>query len=197
MSGNTDTRVRVIEERDRAQVNALFSESIHDLPGPAVDPLSNYAAGRWPLDTYVALDESDRLVGALHGQVLPDYFQLLSNRYGAPAENYLRKRVRHITQLAVAQAYRGQGIGSRLMETALGQMRADGVRHVAGFVQDADAAALGFYRRHGFEITPTAPPVAPHYPEPFQVARPGQWFYQHLARPSISTSAGHQANSPK
>ena len=181
MSENTAVQVRAIEERDRARVNALFHESIHDVGRSAVGPLSFYQEVRWPLHTYVAVDGRGRIVGALHGQVLPAHFQMLSQRYGERAENYLRRRVRHITHLAVDHTCRGQGTGSRLMVTALDKMRVDGVRHVAGFLQNSDAQALRFYRRHGFEMTPEVPPFAPQYPAEFWIERQGEWFYQRLA----------------
>jgi GNAT superfamily N-acetyltransferase len=46
-------------------------------------------------------------------------------------------------------AWQGQGVGRRLIEEAVGRLRADGVEVLWGNGRDS---ALGFYRRFGFEV---------------------------------------------
>jgi len=54
----------------------------------------------------------------------------------------------HIGRMAVLAAWRGQGVGSRLLEALLHMARADG--H-AWAMLNAQVQAAGFYRRFGFE----------------------------------------------
>lgn len=72
----------------------------------------------------VAYDESDRPVGT--GRLLPDT---------------------HIGRMAVLQAYRGQGVGSLLLDQLIHEARRRGYAQV---VLSAQTHALPFYERHGF-----------------------------------------------
>lgn len=72
----------------------------------------------------VAYDESDRPVGT--GRLLPDA---------------------HIGRMAVSQAYRGQGVGSLLLDQLIHEARRRGYAQV---VLSAQTHALPFYERHGF-----------------------------------------------
>lgn len=72
----------------------------------------------------VAYDESDRPVGT--GRLLPDA---------------------HIGRMAVLQAYRGQGVGSRLLVQLINEARRRGYAQV---VLSAQTHAQPFYERHGF-----------------------------------------------
>ena len=52
--------------------------------------------------------------------------------------------------LGVAPKYQGNGVGSRLLETGLA--RADTTAHPC-YLETLSESNVGFYRRHGFEIT--------------------------------------------
>jgi len=72
----------------------------------------------------VAYDERGRAVGT--GRLLPDA---------------------HIGRMAVRSAYRGRGIGSRILEALVDEARARGFREVA---LSAQTHAISFYAGHGF-----------------------------------------------
>lgn len=77
---------------------------------------------------------------------------------GWPA-GHLRYRVRdghiHISRLAVAPAYRGQGIGRALMAWAEQEAHRLGVLHLRGEVRSALVPLLRFYQALGFEASGT------------------------------------------
>ena len=53
----------------------------------------------------------------------------------------------HIGRMAVLESWRGQGVGSALLEALLHLARARGTRRVQ---LNAQSRAMGFYQRHGF-----------------------------------------------
>jgi ribosomal protein S18 acetylase RimI-like enzyme len=57
-------------------------------------------------------------------------------------------------------AYRGAGIGQRLISEALRVLRAAGVRGVSLDVEARNEDALALYRRFGFEVVARAPTFA-------------------------------------
>ena len=56
--------------------------------------------------------------------------------------------------LAVAPEQRRGGLGRRLMQTAEEWVAARGIRKLELMVRDSNAAAIGFYRRIGYEPEP-------------------------------------------
>ena len=87
--------------------------------------------------TFVAADDTDSVVGFLY---------LLSD---GEVQAY-------IASMAVASSYRGQGIGTRLVNeavTASGAQRADLLSDADGFYE-----SLPYVRRTGYRIYPGAPP---------------------------------------
>ncbi|MEN1680271.1 MAG: GNAT family N-acetyltransferase [Planctomycetota bacterium] len=81
-------------------------------------------------ERHFALLDGPRLIGCVVAKPL------------GPAEWKLR-------QMAVAEAYRGQGHGRRLVKGVLGALAAGGAGQVS---LHARANAVGFYERIGFEI---------------------------------------------
>jgi ribosomal protein S18 acetylase RimI-like enzyme len=77
----------------------------------------------------------DRLSGALVGM-------LLSSRV-AP-------EVAHITQLCIAQAYRGKGLGRALLTRAADTLRRSGFEAISLTVTEANSEAVRLYQRFGF-----------------------------------------------
>lgn len=63
----------------------------------------------------------------------------------------------HVKDLAVAADVRGRGIGSRLLQRALGVLGAKGVSTVKLEVRETNEAARGLYREFGFEHRRTLP----------------------------------------
>jgi GNAT superfamily N-acetyltransferase len=77
-----------------------------------------------------ARDEQGKIVGGIHG---PAYWQWL-----------------HVDAFWVDEAYRHQGVGSRLIETIEAEARAQDMRGV--HLETTDFQALPFYQRHGYTV---------------------------------------------
>lgn len=63
----------------------------------------------------------------------------------------------HVKDLAVREQRRGTGIGSQLLERALGKLAVAGVTRVKLEVRPSNEAARSLYRRFGFEHSHTVP----------------------------------------
>ena len=57
----------------------------------------------------------------------------------------------HVYHLAVDPAYRGRGLGKRLLDEALADLRRTGVKRVIIMVADDNASGRQFWKRSGFE----------------------------------------------
>ncbi len=71
--------------------------------------------------------------------------QIVGGAYGDLRWDWLM-----VKMLWVAEAHRGQGIGSQLLARAEAQARARGVGH--SHLETTDFQALGFYRKHGYQV---------------------------------------------
>jgi ribosomal-protein-alanine N-acetyltransferase len=63
----------------------------------------------------------------------------------------------HVKDIAVAPDYRGRGIGTTLLERALGILATEGTRAVKLEVRASNDVAIRLYERHGFEVRRTVP----------------------------------------
>jgi ribosomal-protein-alanine N-acetyltransferase len=63
----------------------------------------------------------------------------------------------HVNTIAVAPAYRRQGLATRLLQHVLGEAGARGVRRATLEVRASNQAALKLYERLGFSVTATRP----------------------------------------
>ncbi|MGE3507438.1 MAG: GNAT family N-acetyltransferase [Vicinamibacterales bacterium] len=70
---------------------------------------------------------------------------------GAVLTTAIERGTGHIAQIAVDAAYQGQGIGSRLLRTALTRLRQRGFSRATLLVSSSNATALKLYTRLGFE----------------------------------------------
>ncbi len=57
----------------------------------------------------------------------------------------------HITNIAVHPEYRGNGIGSRLLESLIEKATGTGIARMTLEVRKSNLAAQGLYRKYGFE----------------------------------------------
>ncbi len=57
----------------------------------------------------------------------------------------------HITNIAVHPEYRGNGIGSRLLESLIKKAAGTGIARMTLEVRKSNLAAQGLYRKYGFE----------------------------------------------
>lgn len=70
----------------------------------------------------------------------------------------LRRRVRrlshvaHISSFALKGAHQGRGLGTRIMEEIIAELRADGFRRLDMTVESDNLNAIHFYHKLGFKI---------------------------------------------
>ena len=116
---------------------------------------------------WVAIDADGRAVGHLQVVTRGDAWEVLNT--------------------AVAEDRQGQGIGRQLIEHAVSEARAAGVRRVVVATAAADVGNLRFYQRCGFRmerVVPDAFTPATGYPEPIEIdgipLRDQVWFGMQL-----------------
>ncbi len=63
----------------------------------------------------------------------------------------------HVKDIAVREDHRGRGLGSRLLDRALGVLDARGAQAVKLEVRESNDGAQSLYRRHGFVHRRTVP----------------------------------------
>jgi ribosomal-protein-alanine N-acetyltransferase len=63
----------------------------------------------------------------------------------------------HVKDIAVREDFRGRGIGTTLLERALGVLRSQGAASVKLEVREGNDTARRLYREHGFEHRRTVP----------------------------------------
>jgi ribosomal-protein-alanine N-acetyltransferase len=121
-------RIRPAERADLLEVYRIESDSF---PQP------------WPFSAFEQfLNTPGFLVaeeGAVRGYIVAD---TVSGR-GFP--------MGHIKDLAVHEQHRGRGIGSGLLQRAIGRLDADGVRAIKLEVRESNDPAISLYRSFGFE----------------------------------------------
>lgn len=87
---------------------------------------------------FVAENADGARVGFLHLQVVTDYFTAAQNC--------------HISDLAVAPAFDGQGVGAALLAHAEAWARAHHCRHLTLAVFPGNTRARALYERHGYGV---------------------------------------------
>jgi GNAT superfamily N-acetyltransferase len=94
---------------------------------------------------------SARMLAAVpdDGQAKPLGYAVLSVKPSMPSWD-VGSQVGELETLAVAEAVRGQGIGTMLIEACRARLRAEGVTHWAVGVVEANEGATRFYEGAGF-----------------------------------------------
>ena len=90
------------------------------------------------------------------GEYLPQVSRVAIHRAsqtlaGILAVTTVRPRTAHIPQVAVASPFQGGGLGDSLMRSAFHDLAKQGYQEVSLTVTDANAGAVRFYERLGFE----------------------------------------------
>ena len=79
----------------------------------------------------------------------------------ATAEGLIRRRcVARSTQRAIAEAWRGKGIGAYCLEQAMAFAPSIKVHTLLGFIFGHNAPSLGLFRKYGFDTWAHFPRVA-------------------------------------
>jgi len=133
---------------------------IERLSFPAPWP-RDYLAQHLGDDGFVVIEHESRVVGyTVIGVKIPSFLARLERRTRAlltgqePQEPPL---VGHILNIAVDPAYRGRGLGKRLLEYALDYCRRLGAERVELEVRTGNDPAIALYRKYGFVIRERLP----------------------------------------
>nr|CRH04416.1 putative GCN5-related N-acetyltransferase [Candidatus Magnetococcus massalia] len=144
-------QVRLAQQTDAPQVVALVDELLREImqrsemPAFALDShQSRQQLTRWLAEgsyTVLLAEEADQAVGCLtmeHGRAL-----------------YAQGRCATVREFYVAPHRRSQGVGKQLMERAIRRAASQGLRRLELTTPPIPAfeRSVGFYQKHGFEIT--------------------------------------------
>ncbi|MEX2692069.1 N-acetyltransferase family protein [Rhizobium mongolense] len=125
-------RARQIEKAREGQIIVV------DFGGGAVASLTGYPIGSEP---------------KLIGDDFPALFRPLQELENKALESW------YVNVLACYPEYRGQGLGSRLLNLAEQIAREEALRRMSVIVADNNAGARRLYERHGYEVAATLPCV--------------------------------------
>ncbi len=107
-------------------------------------------------DGFVVLEHEGRVVGyTVIGIKIPSFLARLERRTRALLSGEDPQEpppVGHILNIAVDPAYRGRGLGKRLLEYALDYCRQVGAERVELEVRTSNSAAIALYQKYGFVI---------------------------------------------
>ena len=120
-------RVRLSEDTDADAITALEEECFTDAWSPAL--MSQMFASEW--DRIYVLEDEGKVIG----------YADVRNMYGDC----------DLMSICVTREARGRGGASLLMEHILEQARADDARQILLEVRRSNEAAIGLYRKFGFE----------------------------------------------
>jgi RimJ/RimL family protein N-acetyltransferase len=125
-------RIRLARDEDRLPLAVLFAAVAEERDGIATEPPVDVEerAASWSLDGTFVAAVGDELVGSLH----------------------VRRSVHGFGEIgmAVARAWRGQGVGTALLEEAIAWARAEGLHKLSLGVFAHNEAAIGLYKKVGF-----------------------------------------------
>ncbi len=127
-------KIRPARRGDREAVAALLAEAGY--PEAADSSTMFWVLNHPEIDVIVAVDHMDRAIG----------FLSLSHR----PQLRLRGRIATIDELEVAQAWRGKGVGSRLLLAGVERAKALSARRVEVRAQPRSLAQRAFFQRNGF-----------------------------------------------
>jgi RimJ/RimL family protein N-acetyltransferase len=125
-------QVRPARDEDRLPLAVLFAAVAEERDGIATEPPVDVEAraASWTLaGTFVAVANGE-IVGSVHLEPSPHGFGEIG--------------------MAVARAWRGRGVGSALLEAAIGWARRQGLHKLSLGVFAHNAAAIALYRKFGF-----------------------------------------------
>jgi RimJ/RimL family protein N-acetyltransferase len=124
--------IRPANQEDRLPLTVVFAAVAEERDGIATEPPVDIEAraASWTLDGSLVAVADGQIVGSIH--VDP-------SRHGFAEIG-----------MAVARDWRGQGIGSALLEAAIAWSRDRGLHKLSLSVFAHNQAAIGLYERHGF-----------------------------------------------
>ncbi len=121
----------------------------------------DYLAQHLGDDGFVVIEHEGRVIGyTVIGIKIPSFLERLERRTRAlltGQEPQEPPPVGHILNIAVDPAFRGQGLGKRLLEYALQYCRRLGADQVELEVRTDNEIAIALYQKYGFEIRELLP----------------------------------------
>lgn len=121
----------------------------------------DYLAQHLGDDGFMVIEHEARVVGyTVIGVKIPSFLARLEYRTRALLTGQEPEEpapVGHILNIAVDPAFRGRGLGKRLLEYALEYCRGLGAERVELEVRTGNDAAIALYRKYGFEIRELVP----------------------------------------
>jgi ribosomal protein S18 acetylase RimI-like enzyme len=132
MTNAAAIRIRPAEERDRLSLAKLFAAVAEERDGIATEPPVDVEAraARWQLDGSLIAVDGDEIVGSLHVDASAHGFGEIG--------------------MAVANDWRGRGVGSLLLAAAIEWARARGLHKLSLSVFAHNTAGIALYRKFGF-----------------------------------------------
>jgi RimJ/RimL family protein N-acetyltransferase len=124
--------VRPSREDDRLPLARLYAEVAEERNGIGAEPPVDVEAraASWRLVGDFLAEADGRIVGSIHVEPSPHGFGEIG--------------------MAVARDWRGRGVGSALLETAIGWAREQGLHKLSLDVFVHNERAIGLYRKFGF-----------------------------------------------
>ena len=125
-------RVRPARDDDRLPLAILFAAVAEERDGIASEPPVDIEAraASWRLDGDLVAEVAGEIVGQIHVDATPHGFGEIG--------------------MAVAREWRGRGVGSALMTTAIEWSRAQGLHKLSLSVFAHNTAAIALYHKFGF-----------------------------------------------
>lgn len=134
---------------DRNAVNAL-AKQVHALHVAWRPDIYEMVDELYPEERFLrAVQDRQLYVAKLEG-IVTGYVSLKIRNYDWPG--VVRRKVMVVDEICVEQAFRGHGIGTRIMEEAHALARAFGCTDMQLGVYPQNDDALGFYQKCGFTI---------------------------------------------
>lgn len=138
-SGYITNEIYHVEYRER-EAEAVFSLTLEPLSEPRI---FQFPYDEEELESYEALIPSPFCLGAYDNGLLVGV---------ALAESRAWNNTLWVWEFHVAEAYRGKGIGRRLMEQLAASAREAGLRSLICETQNTNVPAIRFYRAVGYRV---------------------------------------------
>jgi GNAT superfamily N-acetyltransferase len=174
----------------RADINKLFHShlnvGLHGIPTRAEEDSTAAMVPGFPEEIIVSARHSDRLVGALLMNVATTRYAQMVSQLGSPDAALLHAtRWRTLNRMVVIPEFRGQGIGTQMLERAKLMAKLSGARGFDGFAEDSPNPSWPFYARNGCHVMGEGDPLPPlggvqmHMPP--GVNREGRYFWSRIS----------------
>lgn len=134
---------------DRTAVNTL-AKQVHEMHVAWRPDIFRMADELYPEERFLECIRQRQLYVAKLNGIVVGYVTLMTRDYDWPS--VVRRKVMVIDEICVEQAFRGHGIGTRMMEEVHALAKAFGCTDLQLGVYPQNDDAVGFYQKCGFTI---------------------------------------------